>query len=139
MNPLQLRSQKCPVQTLRSSHVQQHGRRKKAPVLQAVKNEPVAVPKKPKKAKVGPKIGSVSYRTILVKLNKERKANGNNSVLIEVAALGNYFEAWLTYGMGERVLLEDSIMNKNTVLNDVTTFRRYLLERKFNVEVKEVQ
>lgn len=94
-------------------------------------------PEKKKKAKAfNQKIGNKTYRQLLLRLNKWRKTTNQNEVVIEIKELSPYLETWLVFGTN-RVLLEDTLQERERALQSVTSLRRYLLDREYNVLIKE--
>lgn len=82
------------------------------------------------------KIGNTTYRSILLKLNKWTKQTGQNSVNIDIKEVAGSWEAWLSYG-AEAILLVDGLRSSEEVMTQVGQLRRYLLDRKFKVFIKE--
>ena len=100
-----------------------------------VLNKPSESTSKRRKA-YSSKIGSYTYRQILLKLNTFKRGTGQNSITLEVKRLGNFSEIWLNYG-SESILLQDSIPSYDQSLQDASLLRRYLLDRNFKVIIKE--
>ncbi len=81
-------------------------------------------------------IGNITYRSILLKLNKWNKQTGQNTISIDIKEVAGSWEAWLTYG-AEAILLVDSLRSAEEAMTQVSQLRRYLLERKYKVFIKE--
>lgn len=99
-----------------------------------VSNKPSESTSKRRKA-YSSKIGSYTYRQILLKLNTFKRGTGQNSITLEVKRLGSFTEIWLNYG-SESILLQDSIPSYDQSLQDASLLRRYLLDRGFKVSIK---
>lgn len=99
-----------------------------------VSNKPSESTPKRRKA-YSSKIGSYTYRQILLKLNTFKRGTGQNSITLEVKRLGSFTEIWLNYG-SESILLQDSIPSYDQSLQDASLLRRYLLDRGFKVSIK---
>lgn len=81
-------------------------------------------------------IGSNTYRTILLKLNKWKKQTNQNSVTIDIKKVAGSYEAWLTYG-ADSLLLIDGFRSQEEVMAQVIQLRKYLLERSYRVFIEE--
>lgn len=81
-------------------------------------------------------IGSLTYRTILLKLNKWKKQTNQNSITIDIKEVAGTFESWLTFG-AESILLLDGYRTQEEVMAQVIQLRKYLLERNFRVYIEE--
>ena len=81
-------------------------------------------------------IGSMTYRVILLKLNKWRKQTNQNSITIEIKEVAGTFESWLTFGANS-ILLLDGYRTQEEVMAQVIQLRKYLLERNYKVYIQE--